>query len=166
MQAAPWLRFLWEPESSSSCCVSAGDVTARQRDVHFSYDRLQHPQLLVRPKPAALLLGNFMGSLWGKEALYGHAVLEESQCRALLPWIIQHSLEQSLVAICKALLLAVGGWVLLALTPAPCACAHTGCEGTVRSVISNSNKTVNLIQSWVQTSEKLQNPDLAPESIP
>lgn len=48
-------------------------------------------------------------ALWGKGALYGHAVLEESQCRALFPRITQHSLEQSLVAICKALLLAVGG---------------------------------------------------------
>lgn len=95
-------------------------------------------------------------ALWGKGALHGHAVLEESQCRALFPGIIQHSLEQSLVAICKAPLLAVGGWVLPALTPAPCACAHTGCEGTIRSVIFNSNKAVDLIQSRVQTSENFR----------
>lgn len=65
-QAAPWLHLLGEAESSSSCCVSAGGVTACQRDVHFSYDRLHHPQLLDRPKPAALLLGNFMGCSVGE----------------------------------------------------------------------------------------------------
>lgn len=32
-------------------------------------------------------------ALWGKGALYGHAFLEEGQCRALFPGIRQHSLE-------------------------------------------------------------------------
>lgn len=77
----------------------------------FSYDRLHHPQLLDRLKPAGLLLGNFMGSLWGGRWLLRprSGVLEDSQHRALFLRIIQHSLEESLLPICKALLLATRG---------------------------------------------------------
>lgn len=109
LQAAPWLHVLLEPEYSS--CVSAGDLTACQGDVDFSYDRLHHPQLLDRPKLVGLLLGNFMGCSVGGRWLLGSCtgVLEESQHSTPFLRMSQHSLEESFLPTCKALLLATQG---------------------------------------------------------
>jgi len=100
--------FLPEPESSSGSCVSVGDLTACQGDVDVSYDRLHHPQQLDRPKPAGLLLVDFMGcSVAGRQLLRSCSdAPEKSQNRALFLRIIQHSLEKSLLPLCRALLLA------------------------------------------------------------
>lgn len=156
LQAAAWLHFLPEPESSSSNCVSAGDLVACRGDVYFSYDRLHHPQLLDRPKPASLLLGNFMGHSVRKRGFLWPCgdVLKENQHGVLFLRMTQHSLEESMLPICKALLLATQGWLLLTLA-CWCFCTlsvHQGRDRVICHVsISNSNEAVDLIQSWVQT---------------